>query len=429
MINIFDKQSKPEIISRIPAEKLSWRQDALLVWIPTSNGQLRYVYGRDDHNEPKEFLLLNDIPLIKIHANECPTCDQILQAGYGLNKVEKNIVEQIECYENLCELNEDTFLDSMNPIVTLLESGLYLVSNIMYYPTDGQGNCFWTINNKPKISGGLVQSWQAQEIPSFLIPTQPVSKIHYERIDYYRKKLRNGEYLGGLAFYIEGYMSAILDGHHRAMASLLEQKPINCLTISRVHGVSIGDYRKKLKSIWACGESIDASILPKQVSKKISETFNNIQIIDSQQVNKFLNMQSEDWNEIDFDNKIIDAAKFFPRIDDIVSISLAGELNKERINKIFEGNEFDEEVFETMKHIFNALIALNDYRAYELGFRIASSDRWILLWEDAYKYLSKFNNEEVEELFINFLINDEENRTHIKNVIDSYFKKSNDGVY
>lgn len=428
MFKVFNSQLKPQIIARVPAGKLSWRQDALLVWIPDSKGQLKYVYGRDKRNEPKGFLLLNDVPLIKIHANECPTCDQILQAGYGIDKVGKNIVEQIECYENLCELDEDNFIDSLNPILMMLENGLYLFSNILYYPTNGQGDCFWTINNKPKISSGLAQSWQAQEIPSFLIPTQPTSKIDYERIDYYRKKLRNGENLGGLAFYIEGYMSAILDGHHRAMASLLEQKPISCLTISRVHAVSFGDKRDQLKLIWACGQSIDASILPTQISKKITEGFNNIKIIDTPEVNKFLNMQSEDWKEIHFNSEIIDAARSFPRIDDIVSISLAGELSDKRINEVFEGNESNEEVFEDMKHILNALIALNDCRAYELGYKIASSDRRISLWEEAYKYLSRFRIDEVEELFIKFLINDEENRTHIKKIIDSYFREKDNGV-
>lgn len=421
MFKIFNSQDEPQIVARVPAEKLSWKQDALIVWIPKTKGQLRYVYGRDKHNEPKGFLLLNDVPLVKIHANECPTCDQVLQAGYGLDKVDTNIVKQIECYENLCEIDEDKFIENLNPILKMLESGLYLFSNILYYPTDGQGNCFWTVNNKPKISRGLSQSWEAQEIPSFLIPTQPVSKIDNERIDYYRKKLKNGENLGGLAFYIEGYMSAILDGHHRAIASLLEHKPISCITISRVHAISFGDKRNQLKAIWACGQSIDASILPEPINKRISDGFNNIRLIDTSEVNKFLSMESEEWKGISFDNEVIDAARSLPRISDMVSISLAGELTDERIDRVFQGNVFNDEDLESMKHIFNAMIALNDHRAYTLGFKIASSDKWTLLWEEAYKYLSRFRNNEIENLFIDFLINDEENRTHIKKIIDDYF--------
>lgn len=424
MFNIFNSQGEPRIVARVPAEKLSWKQDGLLVWIPKTEGQLRYVYGRDEHNEPKGFLLLNDVPLIKIHANECPTCDQILQAGYGLDKVDRGIVKQIECSENLYGVDENTFIENLKPILMLLESGLYLFSNIQYYPTDGYGNCFWSVNNKPKISKGLAQSWEAQEIPSFLIPTQPVSKIDFKRIDYYREKLKNGEKLGGIAFYIEGYMSAILDGHHRAMASLLEHKPISCITISKVHAASFGDKRRQLKAIWACGQSIDASILPNQIKKWVRDGFNNIRLIDTSEVNKFLSMKSEEWKDISFDNEVINAARALPRISDIVSISLAGGLTDEKIDKIFQGNEFNEEDLEDMKHIFNAMIALNDHRAYSLGFKIASSDRWTLLWEEAYKYLSRFRNSEIEDLFIDFLINDEENRTHIKRIIDDYFKVS-----
>ena len=428
MFSLFKSKSDPQIIARIPADKLSWRQDAILVWIPNSKGQLRYVYGRDNHNEPKAFLLLNDVPLIKIHANECPTCDQLLQAGYGLDKVDKGVIKQFECYENLCELNENTFIDCLNPILKMLESGLYLFSNILYYPTDGQGNCFWAIDNKLKVSRGLAQSWEAQEVPSFLIPTQPVSKIDYERIEYYRRKLKGGEKLGGIAFFVEGYMSAILDGHHRAMACLLEHKQINCMTISRVHTISVESKTKQLKSFWACGEAIDASILPIHINNKIADMFSNIKSIDTSEVSNYLSMQSEEWKDVCFNNEVIDAARSLPRISDIVSISLAGELTDERIDKSFQGNDFNEEDIEDMKNIFNAMIALNDQRTYKLAYKIATSDRWISLWEEAYKYLSRFKSSEIDNLFISFLIDDEENRTHIKKIVDNYFREAANGV-
>ena len=156
--------------------------------------------------------------------------------------------------------------------------------------------------------------------------------------------------------------------------------------------------------------------------------FSNIKSIDTSEVSNYLSMQSEEWKDVCFNNEVIDAARSLPRISDIVSISLAGELTDERIDKSFQGNDFNEEDIEDMKNIFNAMIALNDQRTYKLAYKIATSDRWISLWEEAYKYLSRFKSSEIDNLFISFLIDDEENRTHIKKIVDNYFREAANGV-
>jgi hypothetical protein len=420
MFNIFNKE--PRMVARIPSNQLSWEREGILVWISQSQGDLKYVHGYDRKNESKQFLLLNNIPLLKIHANECPTCEQLLSAGYSIDEVDVNIVNRIKSCSNGAELIKDDVVQALSPLLNLLEKGLYLLSYIPHYPTNGEGKCFWDLGNTPKLFKGLMQSWYHQDIPSFLIPTQPISNYSVARMEYYRSKLRNSEVLGGIAYYIDGFMSALLDGHHRAMACLMEGKPLNCLTISRVTAISTGKFFKTIENLWVAGQSISASILPKDVIREINTKFGKTSIIGQEEVEKYLELESGCWNTIKISNENIEAAKKFPTIEGIEAIEQAGELTDENINICFNGSEFDFANNEQMKNILEALIILGDERAFSIAKRVASTEKWSFLWNKAFMYLASFKTSEIEEFFINFLIYDENNRTDIKKIIDDYFR-------
>jgi hypothetical protein len=218
-------------------------------------------------------------------------------------------------------------------------------------------------------------------------------------------------------------MSAILDGHHRTMAALLEHKKINCISISRVNDVTIWGKEHKQKFFWAFGEAVDLSILPPHIGKKVRHIITRSKNIDTSIVQKYLIMNSEGWGDISFNKEVIESAKLFPQVNDMISIYMAGELDDEKIQDSLLGNEFNEEDVDNLRDVFKALIALNDSRAYEVGFKIALSYKWNTLWEEAYKYLARFKNKDVEDLFIDFFINDQEKRAHIRKIIDDYFRE------
>ncbi len=68
----------------------------------------------------------------------------------------------------------------------------------------------------------------------FTVATQSVRKFSQGRIAYYRQNPG----CRAVAFFEDGYMTALLDGHHKAMAAAIDHKMINALVIMPCYGIS-----------------------------------------------------------------------------------------------------------------------------------------------------------------------------------------------
>jgi hypothetical protein len=70
----------------------------------------------------------------------------------------------------------------------------------------------------------------------YLLASQPAEMFSQERVDFYRQQIREGKTLGCIVYKVE-YLSnfaIILDGHHRALACMLEGTLPDCLMITRI---------------------------------------------------------------------------------------------------------------------------------------------------------------------------------------------------
>lgn len=110
----------------------------------------------------------------------------------------------------------------------------------MYYPTDGDGHFFWDVPEGLVAYKATAEYYDIDSMsvlpsfPCFLYPTQGAEKYDPSRVYHYRKMLQDGERLAPvLAYSLWGYMSVLLDGHHRASACALEGCQVPCLTIAR----------------------------------------------------------------------------------------------------------------------------------------------------------------------------------------------------
>lgn len=138
------------------------------------------------------------------------------------------------------KLNEGevSFADAFYEIVPalgLLRDNYYVILDTELYPTDGNGHLFWNVpdSNQPMPGSclyyrgdgewGLLRSY-------FTIATQSIKNLNKCRVDYYR------EHIGcrALAYYMDGYMTALIDGHHKVMAAALEHKKVKAEKISEV---------------------------------------------------------------------------------------------------------------------------------------------------------------------------------------------------
>ncbi len=129
----------------------------------------------------------------------------------------------------------------MAPLLKLLESGIYVIADMMVCPTDGEGRFYWDIPDRAAVYQAsadciYTQAFHCESgLPVYLYPTQGADRMNSQRVEYYRQKYReygNKDRIPrAVAYHICGSMGALLDGHHKVCAAALEGELVRCLTI------------------------------------------------------------------------------------------------------------------------------------------------------------------------------------------------------
>jgi len=187
---------------------------------------------------------LNDKSLVKIHSNNyyCPTCQKIIEEGYGFYDSDRIITDGIVSAQN-SKLSLRQSVELLKPLLEFFQEGLYILTRVKMFPVDGESNFFWTSTKKGRNYIGTADIYYnfhySNGFPSFLYPSQPLSKFDENILNNYRNNISLGENMTGLAIYLDGFMSLLIDGHHRAAAACLEEINIDCLTLIRVNGYQL----------------------------------------------------------------------------------------------------------------------------------------------------------------------------------------------
>ncbi|MEZ3423935.1 MAG: hypothetical protein K1W39_09500 [Lachnospiraceae bacterium] len=189
-----------------------------LIEVTNGKGLLYEVYGETPFASYLT-LMFGSQKLFQFQGDEyfSPTCNKIMRSGYGLEQTQ-------EFKQGI--LNKDksqvSFLEAVNgikPILGLLDTGYYVIIETKLYPTDGNGHLFCEVPDSGEYLPGTCICYYGNFIwgnnrPYFTVATQPQHKICQERINYYMENPCGM----ALAFYMDGYMSALLDGHHKTLA-------------------------------------------------------------------------------------------------------------------------------------------------------------------------------------------------------------------
>ena len=114
------------------------------------------------------------------------------------------------------------------PLLSLCEPGFYWLFVKDHFPTDGSGRFFWSEIPPDNPQDLLAFKWGAEsEDPAFLLPTQQTSSFREANWELARQ---THETHPGVALFLSGYGSALLDGHHRATAAAVAGKSFPCVT-------------------------------------------------------------------------------------------------------------------------------------------------------------------------------------------------------
>lgn len=220
--------------------------EQLLFSVENGAGKLRSVLydGGEKTASPYDIrsnsaLMLEDRPLVQIQSDGCPTCASLLGAGYGIPEDSHAVAcmreRMTQPYTGLPDA-----LERLQPLLALLQSGIYVLTQSPLCPTDGEGHFFWDVSGALAPYEATAEYYDTEHyrtlpsFPCFLYPTQGTHKYDASRVEHYRNLMRAGQPLPPVITYaLEASMCLLLDGHHRACACALEGVQVPSLTITR----------------------------------------------------------------------------------------------------------------------------------------------------------------------------------------------------
>ena len=429
--------SEIKIIKRIDSGKYPWCNDVFVVSVRKGKAALKIeTYGHsldsDKYHEIISAITLNGMPLIQSQLPACPTCAGMLATGYGVDKDNKEIKAISDAINSEFESLEKS-IDNIKPLLGLLKDGVYVIADIPSYPTDGSGNFFWAVSNKLKEVTATTCTYYDMEdfgavdgLPIFLYPSQSTDRFNQERVDHYLKTVSEKSAPRAIAYHINGFINVLLDGHHKAAAAAISGNYVNCLTIFPVtcYQVLLPHTIIPRLNIYCSQFEISSDDLPLWFKKP---SFEKIKLSTKQ-------ISDGDIIKRKWEQHYLSSARSFPDVKEIAA---------QKINKIHEITDalIDEcyscitsDSSKKLRFIITVLNRKNDNRCRSIALKCAKlkiqspqlrniePQYFNCLREAAFKVLVRIkDDQEIEQFFIEFLIDDEEKHEVLKKIANSYW--------
>lgn len=399
---------------------------SILIRIQRGQGRLRTIQFYNEKADYREgvyyqMLRLNGKPLYRMCSNGCPTCESLLSAGDSLSDPERDMLSVRAALDRPFAGMQEA-VERLRPILEMLESGIYFLSSIMAYPTDGEGHFFWKASPDMTSCPATAMIYNSDNfrmypsVPCFLYPSQSSDAYDEGRVDHYRRQLRQALPLPPILTYtLSEYLCVLLDGHHRASAGALEGQAVPSLNISRISLL----WREGLpRLIWPDGaetplpDSLPCSVLNKYRQSETIRTFTGNEV----------RMQPEMKERAPLPDDLNRASAQFPTCREI-SVRLLFpdiELTPEGIRELAVGDETEE---------LSEAITLLEYAARQPGTDRKALGRAFLekgypqaLRTAAYRILaSLYEDPEIDELMIQALVEIEDHEDPIYQIAAHYW--------
>ena len=405
-------------------------KEAKVVYI---NGAGKFTEVSENNKDEDSYLRhirLNDIPLVQINSPYCQTCSSVLASGYGIENTDCEELEKIQKEINSNFISLEKSIKTIDPLLKLFETGFYMIADAECYPTDGEKNFYWDISNKLKDypatgSAYLVEEEESYYVfnqPVYLYPTQTTDCYNKERVEYYIEKFKNcdNNEPRAIVYNFGEFINFVIDGHHKACASALLGKSLKCLLI--IKGEGYRDWNKKnyLKFL---GTEIEED--------KISDKYRELAKFEINIPTKSVSIREGCVNKREWEQKYIESVKKFP--DLIKYATIVNDLVYEKMEITDDLMEyylkkFDRESQRKVRIIIHNLEFSDKKKAQEFIIKYAraslkhkiSNKLKILMYE----FLAKIkDNPEIEQVFIDYIVQNEDINDPILKIIDSYWEK------
>ncbi|HDK7156453.1 TPA: hypothetical protein PTV43_001581 [Clostridium botulinum] len=407
-------------IKRLEKDKNCWGGEGIVFYLKNGKGILKQKYGSND-TQGLSCLVYDNSPLSRFHADEyfCPTCEKLISAGYGLDKTNDQTISKLRETLNQPFVSLEESLKNLEPLLGLLPTGYYAIADLELFPTDGNDNFFWSVGNKPVINKASCPVYDdgnwSEDRPKYILPTQPPRLFNRDTVEFYRS---NDSYRA-IAYYLDGYLCALLDGHHKAVAAAMEKRNLKTLVVLPTTGIFTSNNDKDKDGLIIAGETIYENELLSNL-EKVRGHFTDNRMSESEMENH-LSLNDESFGTYNWSQDILKTSKYFPSAFTVACMEWAGDLSDLRLDKIINNEEMCDN--STLHYIARVLFELKNPRFKEVAFFIGKNESYVSIWNEVYSLIAKIkNDEDVENFFVEFLINDEGLRTDITKIVDDYFR-------
>ena len=234
-----DNAPQTELIRKLDVSGYGWCSEAVLVYVKNGRGVLKSIIGKADEDyQYKASLLLNNKHLIYGEYPIFPTCSAMLARGYGIENADCIEIEQIRSRINSEYISIENSVEDLSPITGLLKSGYYVIADAPQYPTAGDEHFFVNVPDELTYRQSACAEYYSNKYlavlggyPAYIYPTQSNSCLNPDRANEYLTIIDKPCSPRAIALYNYGFISALLDGHHKAYAAARKGCMLKCLVI------------------------------------------------------------------------------------------------------------------------------------------------------------------------------------------------------
>ena len=434
IISLFGKSKNTRVNAIAPIDVCEhlWCSEAVLFAVTNGKGALSWdIQIYDDAYYGSRYrsqLMLNGKPILQADKPSCPTCAGLIAVGYGIENVDCSELKEISEAINAEYAGLNAAFNNLTPLLGLLQSGLYLLADCTVFPSDGNGHFFWDVPNEltenPATACVLTEDYHCVlGIPAFLYPSQSTVCFNPERVDYYRNLLSNKQkFPRAIAYFSDELSSVLLDGHHKASACASIGVELPCLVIMPCSGVSYkplaGGKMVKDKAFFGSIE-IDYTKFTEKQSLLIDGYCTNRYTNRNRKAIKIKNygIIKRDWETC-----YSESHKKYPGVADYAEGVALGiqQVTPELIESCFAAPS--EENLCILRYAIQYLLRTDKEWALKLALRAARLKLDYKLRLRAFKTLVMYKgNEEVEQLFVDHLLEDSDSHSVLRGIADSYW--------
>ncbi len=369
-------------------------------------------------------ICLNHVPLVQMNEPGCPTCASIIATGHGIDRA--NCQERVAVQDTLNApfVSLDQSIDGLTPLLTLLESGLYLIADAICLPVDGNGNFFWNTPNGPLENPATAEitlpHWNPSQ-PIYLYPTQNTDCYNQERVSFYMDLFRREtQHPHAVAYNFTPYLNFMLDGHHKACAAALLHQPLSCILIIPCNG-----YTRKEKDGCQGFDKLYFSETSIQADEIPAEYIPCFRRKETDEASSRLKIHAGTINHRIWEKDYLQSSCAYPSIWEYTASiaeweTYAGGVTDDTIQQYLE--EVDDEDRYDLQAILMALAHQHDPRLKQTAFQCAKRFPKSQVALLAYRILANIRNDsEIEQFFVDYLVSCADPHDSVLPIILSYW--------